>query len=913
MLKIVTAISLFICTVSFAQNWTGNQDANWNNSSNWSSWPLNGEDITINPALYTGNAVSPIISANSVFSPAAVLVTNGGFLTINANLTTSDDVEVIGLNSLIEVNNGVFSVNPGDGGRLIIDLGASMTINGGSTLVDERFIAGEDALVTINNGVVTSGERLIMDLGGRFIQHNGSVTVGATFAMADGSINYNSSYELNDGTLSITGEMGFENEAGNFEPTFIQNGGDMIVNGNVFWFGEAPGLGTPRWLVNNGTVEVTGIIENMPLSTVFMYLRVGGSAEFTFSGTAINTIVPQDTIQLMGTSDFIFENNSTFNNEGVLNGILGSVYILSNLQLNGTGSFQLHDTYIETTGTLNHSTSSDLKIGGDFHKDGNYVTNNNTLVFNGAGVQAVDGNGVLDFYNLTMDNTNSLGVVLGINTTYSGHLQLNDGHLNASALNSFTARDNATTSGASNASYVSGPMNKVGDDAFVYPVGKGQKLGAIAISAPQNVNDVFTAEYFNASYPSITPVNSPLSSVSNLEYWDLNQTNGTSNVTVELFWGDASLSGITDCNELSIANWNGTGWDNLISLASGACTGNGSGSVLSNSATNNYGSFTFGFYNGVTTQNISLCQGEEFIVGTNTYTQAGSYVDVLSDVAMNDSVVLTTIVVVVPNVAVNFLNPGLEADELNAQSYAWLNCTTNSTPISNQTNAAFYPGGSGTYALKITQAGCVDTSDCIDVVFIDTTICNGATYNVGSSNYSTAGDYADVMQNAAMLDSVVFSSVAVFTINTNVSIINYELVAQNTSGDSFEWFNCGTSQVIPNETASIYAPTSNGSYSVTITENGCTSTSDCIDLLTLGTENMDASNMHIFPNPANESVTISGIADDIEVVLCNSFGQIIDVQLSKDGTVQFDLKRLSSGIYLVKIDALKMIQKLILE
>ena len=86
------------------------------------------------------------------------------------------------MSSEVIVNNGVFRINPGDGGRLIIDLGGSMTINGGSTLVDERFIAGEDALVTINDGIVSSGERLIMDLGGRFIQHNGSVTVGATFA-----------------------------------------------------------------------------------------------------------------------------------------------------------------------------------------------------------------------------------------------------------------------------------------------------------------------------------------------------------------------------------------------------------------------------------------------------------------------------------------------------------------------------------------------------------------------------------------------------------------------------------------------------------------------------------------------------------------------------------------------------------
>jgi len=911
MLKILLVISCLISSVTIAQNWTGNQDANWNNSSNWSSWPLNGEDITIDPTFYSGNAIAPLISSNSTFIPAAVSITNGGVLTINANLTTSDDVEVIGLNSNIEVNNGVFRVNPGDGGRLIIDLGASMTINGGSTLVDERFIAGEDALVTINNGIVTSGERLIMDLGGRFIQHNGSVTVGATFAMADGSANYNSSYELNDGTLNITGEMAFENESGNFEPTFTQNGGDMIVNGDVFWFGEAPGLGTPRWLVNNGTVEVTGIIENMPLSTVFMYLKVGGSSEFTFSGSAINTIVPQDTIHLLGTSDFIFETNSTFNNQGVLHGTLGAIHISSNLQLNGTGSFQCYDVYIESTATLNHSTNSDLKIGGDFHKDGNYLTNNNTLVFNGAGIQAVDGTGTLSLYNLMLDNTNIVGVVLGIDAEYNGHLQLNDGILHTSILNSFTANDNATNSGASDASYVSGPMIKIGNDAFIYPVGKAQKLAAIGISAPQNINDAFTAEYFNSSYASIIPVNAPLSSISNLEYWDLNQNVGNSNVMVELFWENATASGITDCNELSIANWSGTGWDNIISLASGSCTGTGSGSIQSNTSMSDFGSFTFGFYNGVTSQNINLCQGEEFVVGTSTYTQAGSYVDILNDINMNDSIVLTTITLVIPNVNVNTINQGLQADELNAQSYAWLDCDNSSIPIGSATSASFFPVASGTYSLKITQAGCVDTSDCIDILFVDTTICSGDSYTVGTNTYTTDGSYIDELLNIAMLDSIVFSDVTVFTINTNVSVINYQLVSQNTLADTYEWFNCGTSQIIPNETSSIYAPIVNGSYSVTITENGCESTSNCVDLLTLSASDMNSAKFQLYPNPTNDLINIAGVEDNVKIELSNSFGQIIDVKYAQNGTVYFDVKKLPSGIYFIKMNDLNVNQKVV--
>jgi len=32
--------------LTFAQNWTGAVDNNWNNPANWTDWPLDGEDIT---------------------------------------------------------------------------------------------------------------------------------------------------------------------------------------------------------------------------------------------------------------------------------------------------------------------------------------------------------------------------------------------------------------------------------------------------------------------------------------------------------------------------------------------------------------------------------------------------------------------------------------------------------------------------------------------------------------------------------------------------------------------------------------------------------------------------------------------------------------------------------------------------
>lgn len=50
--------------------------------------------------------------------------------------------------------------------------------------------------------------------------------------------------------------------------------------------------------------------------------------------------------------------------------------------------------------------------------------------------------------------------------------------------------------GASNSSFVSGPIKKVGNSTFKFPVGKNSSQNTIEISAPSNSTDAFIAEYF---------------------------------------------------------------------------------------------------------------------------------------------------------------------------------------------------------------------------------------------------------------------------------------------------------------------------------------------------------------------------------------------------------------------------------
>jgi hypothetical protein len=692
-----------------AQNWTGAVSTDWNNPANWSSTPTNNTAKVINPANYTGAAHHPVISSNSSFTPGTVSILNGGQLTINANLSTNGNVTVSDNNSQLIVNAGVFEVAVNNNGRLIVELGATMTINNGTINVGQRFISGENSIVTMYNGTVTTGQRLLMDLGGIFIFNGGNITVAQTMALADGNVNGSCQFNMNGGNLTVNGEIALENEFGVYEPTVTINGGTLTLNGDLVWFGETPGAGTPKFIMNGGTANISGLIQNMPLSTVNMYLKLQGNAQLNYSGNLIESIHPQDSIIQIQNSQLFLNNNHTINNSGVIYAQNVSTNFNTNSILQGNGHYQFHTVELSTANTINQQTAH-VFISGNLNVNGNFITNNNTVTFNGSANQTINGNNI-NFYNLTINNSSSNGVSLNTTVNVTGALQLNNGKLNTSNTHIITIEDNATATSGNINSFVNGPIIKKGDDAFVFPVGKNMRWRRLSISAPNTTTASFKAEYFDNTYSQITPVNSPLSAISNIEHWNLERLNSSSNVVVSLYWEDASASAITDCNELSIARWNTNAWENVLSTANGICNGNGNGYITSNNILNDFGTFTFGFYSNVTTQNIDLCIGDSVIVGNNTYYTSGTYINILTDINNNDSVVITNVNVISPDTSIVIIADTLHAVNSNA-SYQWVDCSNNFTLIPGATSQNFNPLISGNYAVIINQNGCIDTSSC---------------------------------------------------------------------------------------------------------------------------------------------------------------------------------------------------------
>jgi hypothetical protein len=709
-MKQTLLIFSFCCSLSslFGQNWTGAVNSDWNNPSNWSATPSNGDNIEIDPANYTGAMAQPVVNANSNFTPAEMLVQNGAQLTISAVLNTTDRVEIIGNGTqVIITNSGAFSL-----------------IGGGN---NARLIFVDDAHLEMTGGMLSSGQRLLFELGATGTIHAGTVTVGETIALVDGSALGSSKLVQNGGTITTNAEFGFENEAGVYYPTFEQNGGILNINGALLWLGAAPGAGKGYFRSTGGMVKVTGTIGNDPTSTMGMYLELNGSSSvLENSGTNVQ-LLAGDSLIIADSATWKDINTVNWINDGVVFGTNNSFFQSGNTMLNGNPNgpgnaiYQLGNVTIPSGKSLVHIFPAELRISGNMEIVGSFNHNSNQLILNGTTNQTINQpSNNLTLHGLQVENQangpadGGYGIALNTNVNISNYLYLFDGIIVSAPGKLVRLADNLFLDGQSDSTFIDGYVEKTGDDAFVFPVGMvPDRYRPLTITPPVSVGSIIKVGYKNTPYSSLTPVEAPMQSVSGFEYWDFTHSNASDLLGVTVGWNNASQSGLTDCADISLTVWNGTQWAFAASGTSGLCNGANNGELFSFGNLPANGPVTIGFTSNVTQQTAVLCYGDSITVGTNTYSVDGTYFDVFQDMNGDDSTVVT--VVTILNPIINSITDhitSITVDAPTATSLVWINCSDGS-PATGSGGSTFTPTANGTYAVIASQNGCADTSDCV--------------------------------------------------------------------------------------------------------------------------------------------------------------------------------------------------------
>jgi len=305
-------------------------------------------------------------------------------------------------------------------------------------------------------------------------------------------------------------------------------GVDLTING-TFWD-----------LFTSGVITWTGTWQFGPVGTL---LKTSASSSNSWQGAYNGGIV-----NIPATSNWVlrkvaaanpvlttigaYYGNLTIENNlgGIWNTTVGSTWqgaggfptVKGNLDIGGAGSSTVNFVNQQTNaqpslvlgnviiraGNIFQNNGTGLEIRGNLTNNGtiSYDANDaRKLIFSGAAAQTLTNTGTLGIFDFTMAQAPANTLTLNNQITVDNVATFTSGIVNNSLANLFILNTAATVSGATNASFVNGPVRYLGSSALTFPVGKVNSYRSIAtgISSSGPVVNIYT-EDFNSGAPGWT-------------------------------------------------------------------------------------------------------------------------------------------------------------------------------------------------------------------------------------------------------------------------------------------------------------------------------------------------------------------------------------------------------------------------
>jgi len=349
-----------------------------------------------------------------------------------------------------------------------------------------------------------------------------------------------------------------------------------------------------------------------------------------------------------------------------------------------------------------------------------------------------------------------------------------------------------------------------------------------------------------------------------------------------------------------------------------------------------------------TTINHIQCGGGSYSLNGQTYTAPGNYTQFYTNAAGCDSNFYINLSFGTPNSSSQsatacdfyfFGNQMLNTSGIYTETFTnasgcdsvvTLNLTINNSVYSYSQISNCGPltiGGqtyttTGFYSQFYTSAQGCDSVIDLDLIINDPssstqtqTACKDYTFN--GQTITASGTYTAVFPNSVGCDSTVTLNLTVISPNINVTQNGPILSSGAGTPASYQWIDCATNTAISGATGQTYTATTNGSYAVLVTLNGCSDTSICYPVTGIGFNEINEFSFLIYPNPVNDLIRIDLPDKEVtEVRIQTMQGQVLyQTNSSSASTLHIPCGHWAKGVYIAQINlnGKKYTQKLIKE
>lgn len=364
----------------------------------------------------------------------------------------------------------------------------------------------------------------------------------------------------------------------------------------------------------------------------------------------------------------------------------------------------------------------------------------------------------------------------------------------------------------------------------------------------------------------------------------------------------------------------------------------GCDSVIAYFVTIGYKDTNFMYYNGCGKATLSngatVTKSGTYVYKFTTYLGCDSFdyhiVKINQPTTAKRSLKFCTFIVCPTNSSVSYKKPGIYYDTIknylgcdSAIEYTLNYATTKSNISVTACNSYKSPSGkytytaSGTYfdtLVGLNYDGC-DSFITINLKMTQATkiqlnpvVCKSYTSPSGIQTITSSKTIKDYIKGFKGCDSIEYTinvTINKADINTTRDVNTLSATTSNTNA-TFQWLDCNNSlSKIPGENKKSYTPSIDGKYAVSVTENNCTDTSNCILFAVNGLIQIPASMIQLTPNPSKGFFALNCLSPlhDVNISMVNIHGQIGQKWILSELKNQDFNVQVSPGIWYIKITA----------
>lgn len=324
--------------------------------------------------------------------------------------------------------------------------------------------------------------------------------------------------------------------------------------------------------------------------------------------------------------------------------------------------------------------------------------------------------------------------------------------------------------------------------------------------------------------------------------------------------------------------------------------------------------------NYTTTQNEEICSGSSYTYPDGTVhtniTLNESHTSALNTAFGCDSVITTNLSVV------SSINTTDNVSVCSGDNYTYPDGTVSNNISVGETHTSNLISVYGCDSIITTN---ISVNPLPTLTSTSGTICDGesitlsATASLGGGSYlwspggettqtitvspASSSNYTVTYTKGGCESNMSTSSVTVNPMPNNGVTQSNNVITATETGAIYQWIDCNDNNShITGETSQSYTPSTNGNYAVIIDLGGCSDTSACTLISTIGFNELAGQDIQLFPNPVVDDIYIKGLnGESYDFEITDAQGKLI---MSNEGftTDQIHVSQLAKGVYLLKLN-----------